>query len=483
MKLIKFFFLSAILAANHVSQWQPDFRLTNNSGNSYTSPNNSWCVASAGDTLHVVWEDNRDGNYEIYYKRSTDAGLSWNIDTRLTDNSGNSYSSCIVLTGQLVHVVWQEFSDGNPEIYYKRSTNGGSVWEPDTRLTDNSGISGYACITASGLAVNVVWEDDRDGNFEIYFKRSTDGGSSWNEDIRLTNNNSGSRAPSVSFESSALHVVFSDNRVGNYEIYYKRSDDGGLIWSTDTQLTNNPAISSSPCISASGSGVNIVWCDLRIFPPEIYYKRSDNGGFSWGEDIRLTNNSAISNYPNIKASGLNIHLVWNDNRDGNYEIYYKHSGNEGLSWGIDTRLTNNTFDSYFPSVTASGKAVNVVWYDNRDGNNEIYFKHNPSGNSIGITKVGNIVPNGFSLSQNNPNPFNLVTRIRFSIPVLQGSSIPVSLNIYDIIGRNIQIITDKNLLPGEYESEFNGAEFSSGIYFYRLTSGNFTSAKKMILLK
>ena len=59
------------------AQWQPDQRLTNNPANSYTSYNNAKNIAISGDTVHVVWQDNRDGNDEIYYKRSIDGGLTW----------------------------------------------------------------------------------------------------------------------------------------------------------------------------------------------------------------------------------------------------------------------------------------------------------------------------------------------------------------------------------------------------------------------
>ena len=72
---------------------RPDMRLTNESGNSYTSYNNAWCVASNGNVVHIVWYDDRHGgyhNYEIYYKRSTDGGVKWGADKRLTNNTAIS---------------------------------------------------------------------------------------------------------------------------------------------------------------------------------------------------------------------------------------------------------------------------------------------------------------------------------------------------------------------------------------------------------
>ena len=80
----------SLLINNCEAQWQPDVRLTNNPAYSYSSYNNARCVASSGNDVHVVWYDSRDGNYEIYYKRSTDGGISWEADTRLTNNTANS---------------------------------------------------------------------------------------------------------------------------------------------------------------------------------------------------------------------------------------------------------------------------------------------------------------------------------------------------------------------------------------------------------
>ena len=75
---------------------------------------------------------------------------------------------------------------------------------------------------------------------------------------------------------------------------------------------------------------------------EIYYKRSTDAGVNWGTDTRLTNNTADSWYPSVAVSGSVVHVVWDDNRDGNSEIYYKRSTDAGVNWGADTRLTNNT---------------------------------------------------------------------------------------------------------------------------------------------
>ncbi|MFZ1321644.1 MAG: T9SS type A sorting domain-containing protein, partial [Ignavibacteria bacterium] len=99
-----------------------------------------------------------------------------------------------------------------------------------------------------------------------------------------------------------------------------------------------------------------------------------------------------------------------------------------------------------------------------------------------ITGVNNNVTsiaNDFSLNQNYPNPFNPSTKIAYSIPT-NGF---VSLKIFNILGKEVQTLVSEVKTAGSYEVSFNGASLSSGVYFYRLESGNFIDTKKMFLLK
>ena len=108
--------------------------------------------------------------------------------------------------------------------------------------------------------------------------------------------------------------------------------------------------------------------------------------------------------------------------------------------------------------------------------------------TVGITNEYNIIPTAFSLSQNYPNPFNPTTKIKFDvakssplIPLQRGTY--VKLVIYDILGKEVQTLINEKLNSGTYEVTFDGSNFPSGIYFYRLTAGEFSETKKMILLK
>jgi hypothetical protein len=376
------------LAGSGLSPWLPDVRLTFQSAFSSTSFNNARCIATGpagaeGEVLHVIFFEERDGNREIYYKRSTNGGTSWGPDVRLTNNVAVSHFPSIAVSDGIVHVVWEEYRDGNAEIYYKRSSDTGVTWGADTRLTNNSAKSLSPSLAVSGSLVHLTWFDQRDGNNEIYYKRSDDAGLSWGADTRLTNDPSASIYSAIAASKAIVHVVWEEHRHGNGEIYTKRSSDGGLTWGSDTRLTNNSANSFSPSIAVSGDDVNIAWFDQRDGNLEIYDKHSADGGLNWGADKRVTMDASVSNYPSVAVFGSDVHLVWFDERDGNTEIYYNHSTDNGATWATDIRLTNDAARSTDPCIALASSTIHVLWTDARDdvppydGNYEVYYKRAP----------------------------------------------------------------------------------------------------------
>lgn len=96
-----------------------------------------------------------------------------------------------------------------------------------------------------------------------------------------------------------------------------------------------------------------------------------------------------------------------------------------------------------------------------------------------INTISSVIPSQYKLYNNYPNPFNPVTKIKFDIRS-QGK---VSLKVYDSVGRKILTLLDKDMSPGTYETSWNADKYSSGVYFYRMETGNFTDTKKMLLIK
>ena len=378
-KVLYFLFLIMFLLSPLISQtWSALKRLT------WTADDSSYpaIATDPGKGIHVVWYDKTPGNSEVFYKRSTDSGSTWLAPARLTWNAGRSiYPEIAADSGTGIHVAWSDDTPMDAEIFYKRSTDSGSTWSTPTRLTWKPGFDSHIAITtSSGNKVHVVWaHDGLSANFDIYYKRSTDGGSSWLAPIRLTWNSGYSFYPSIAAEPSFyLYVVWQDDTSGNDEIYFKPSTNGGTSWSSATRLTWNSGLSKDPRVAVdSSSRVHVVWIDNTTGNTEVYYKRSNNFGGTWSAPTRLTWTSANTYVPTIAAdSGNGIHIVYRDDSPGEAEIFYKSSPNYGLTWSGNTRLTWNSGGSIFPIIAVDpADNIHVVWEDLTPGNREIFYKN------------------------------------------------------------------------------------------------------------
>lgn len=367
-----------------ISQWLPDTRLTNDTAESVGTQGNSKWIAAYGNKLHVVWPDKRNGHHDIFYKRSIDNGETWSADVKINDTNIETYSPSIAVSGSKIHLVWNDERNGNGEIYYCQSTNEGVSWGNNIRLTNDPFSSGSPSVSCSGQNINVYWTDLRDGNAEIYYKRSTDNGTTWSGDTRLTNAPSVSQSPAIAQNGLNLHVVWDDWRNGqNKEIYYKRSTDGGASWSSDFLLSNTPLTVWGQTITVSGSNVHVSYM-VQTAPSrfEVFYKNSQDGGLTWNPEVNLSNTStydAVS--PSIISYGSVVHITWLGDVNGFRQLLYKRSLNSGISWEPCDTLTASSVQPDNPGIAASNSEVHVVWNDSRDGNKEIYYKRNLTCNA------------------------------------------------------------------------------------------------------
>ena len=177
------------------------------------------------NNLHVVWTDTTNCIWELFHTKSTDGGATWIKSKRITWSVGPSQFPAIVVDpfGDL-NMVLQNYNAGNHEICFKKSTDGGVTWTASKRLTWNGGVSQSPAIAVDSSGnIHVVWDDDTPGNAEIYYKKSLDGGATWTPSIWLSWTSSDSYSPAIAFDSFGnLHVVWWAYIPGNVEIFYAK---------------------------------------------------------------------------------------------------------------------------------------------------------------------------------------------------------------------------------------------------------------------
>ncbi|MBI4181511.1 MAG: hypothetical protein HY520_00895 [Candidatus Aenigmarchaeota archaeon] len=304
----------------------------------------SWfpSLAAGGDgNIHVVWVDTRDDNSEIYYTKLDPLGGILVGETRLTDSAADSFWPRLREDSQgNLHLVWVDSRDGNPELYHQKLDAQGANITPATRLTDDpaSSLQPSLAVGVNG-SLHIAWTDIRDGNAEIYYTRLDSSGATLVDDLRLTSDPADSSFPAITADSLGnLHVAWSDSRDGNAEIYYtKRAPSGGTLI-PERRLTVNLQASWFPAIVSGGSDIHLAWMDGRNGNREIYYLQLADFGNHPRSPIRLTSDAADSSLPVIAREPKGIplqqgsaqllpayravHILWEDQRDGNRELYH-----------------------------------------------------------------------------------------------------------------------------------------------------------------
>jgi hypothetical protein len=383
--------VSCILTSFALGQWEPEVRLTYEGSPARIWANNGWFLAATpGGSLQAVWWEGRDGHPQVYGKRSTDEGETWEPDQNLSADPESSWCPSLAASGSDVHLVYKDKHDGWG-AFYKRSTDSGATWSDDTALARFDSPTGGSMTNAAwGSTVHVLWAVFHGAHTQVSYRRSLDRGISWEPEAILTHDSARSEDPSVAVSESAVHVVWFDTRNSAGDAYYERSLDNGATWGPETRLTSDSAIVYAPTVAAADSMVHVAWIDRRSgsYHFQVYYMRSKDWGTTWEPEVRLADNPGTCMFPVLAASGRNVHVAWYDNRTGNNQLYYRNSTDGGLDWTPEIRLTQTSTNSSNPAVALSGDAIHVVFCDDRSGDTELYYLRNPTGN-VGVEETMN----------------------------------------------------------------------------------------------
>jgi hypothetical protein len=293
-------------------------------------------------------------------------------------------------------VVWEDYAAGNWEIYYSTSSDGGATWSTPVNISHTilaeSSNSDIAVDNSGNICV--VWQDYAMGNWEIYYSTSSDGGATWSTPVNISKNARVSAQPAIAMDNSGnLHVVWQDNSPTHWEIYYATSTDGGATWSTPVIITGDDYISEYPDIAIdSSSNLHVVWQD-GIPNSEIYYAISPDGGTSWSHLVNISRNpSSKSELPDITIDNDdNLHVVWDDDATSDWEIYYATSS-DGVWWSTPDNISHSTEYSGGAAIAIDNSDnPHVVWQEYVDGWNwEIYYASPVGGGGGGGLSGGAI---------------------------------------------------------------------------------------------
>lgn len=468
-----------------------------------TSPNGGedWLV---GSQQNVTWTSSNISNVKIEY--STNNGVSWlNVVSSVPAATG-SYSWTIPNTPSTECIV--RIRDvGNASIF-DVSDNSFTISAAVTVTAPNGGEEWIA-----GEQQDITWVSQNLTNVQIEY--SSDNGSAWSEVIASVPAASGSyswsipNTPStqclvrISDASNALVNDISDTTFTIFAAVTVTAPNGGENWAVGDQhdiTWTSQNITDVKIEYSTDDGTN--WLDVISSVPGA------NGSYSW------TIPNTLSSQCLVRISDVNNAAAY-DISDETFTIYIPivtvTAPNGGENWEVAT----------FKQITwTSQNIINVkIEYSTDNGSNWLVVAesrpagtgiHNwiipntpstdclvrisdvshPSANDIsdstftidGGVSVENLnsgIPEEHALFQNYPNPFNPLTNIEFAIP----SSNHVTIDVFNQLGEQVATILNSNLSAGYYKIEFDANNHPSGLYFYRILSGNFVETKKMVLVK
>jgi len=273
-------------------------------------------------------------------------------------------------------------------------------WSEDIRISNDNAIS-FIPSLSNDLQGNahISWTDNRTGNWELYYTKLDGSGNILIGEIQITSGVIGvhTRHSLKTDNSGNVHVVWHDRRDGNFEIYYTKLNNNGNTLVNDKRITFSDSESAFPSLSLDPQGnIHIVW--RENYPnSEIYYTKLNNNGNTLVNDLRLTFAEEISNIPSLSVdTDGNVHVVWGDGRHGIREIYYTKLNNNGDTIVDDLRLTfNDPEPSSFPKVANDlNNNVHIIW----SGTDAIHYtKLDSNGNTI-VNDKSIIFGSGYSLS-------------------------------------------------------------------------------------
>lgn len=396
--------------------------------------------------------------------KTTNFGTNWTTFSHLYTNA--SVSSLLFIDSSTV------FAGTSTSSYpywsrgmILRTTNAGITW--DTTYRDSSQVTNINTLLRVNNAVYFAFGDN---GISI---KSINGGNSWTrmnittagftKAVYINNTIFASSITGRIFKSTDLGATWDNDTIINgnsiRSMYFANSNTGYLIEGPRVWRTTDAGSSWQPTFTGTNGLLDIAFFDASTGLMTDNLKRiyrSTNSGNNW---------QIMSDGPGFNALSIINNTAYSAGDTG--KIYK--TTDRGITWTLQRVITNRTLRS----ASFLNESIGAVGGDA----GTIILTYN--GSTVGISGNSTVIEN-YHLKQNYPNPFNPTTKIQFAIP----KNGIVTLKVYDMLGREVSTLVSTHLSMGTHVFDFNGANLTSGVYFYRLdVQGQFTETKKMLLVK
>lgn len=331
-------------------------------------------------------------------------------------------------------------------------------------VTMNSEFTGDIVATSFGGAIGL---GNNSGTYSVYgftnngsqlFNYTSVNGKVWS--LR--------EIPSIQTTDTVKEIVGYYGFSGN--VFCITEDNGSLNWTKSFGAANNGKVQLLDDLDSNG------YIDLSLSGPQVLARfDSKTSNVLWQVALASSYLRGIDMLTDLNADGINEIAVATQ-QPGKILVINGANGNIMFTYTFGSTLAERG-DRVGKLNSIDGNSTSEFVGGCRDG--RIICFSGGQGQPVGISSNGTTIPEKYSLKQNYPNPFNPITKIEFDIP----ENTFVKLSIYDLLGREVEVLVDAPLKAGNYVYTFDGKNLSSGIYLYKLNAGKFTDVKKMVLMK
>ena len=258
---------------------------------------------------YVVWADQSSG-LRLYINRSFDGGVSWQGETVIDSTPFTALAGYpkIASSGANIYLAYLDTQFGAAHAVFARSTDAGGTWEPAVRLDPGcTTVTQPSEIAASSVGLHVTWVGSCGGTQYVLSNSSTDGGANWlPQEARVDTGAMSPSTPKIAAEGSSVYVAWVDQRNGNRDVYFNRSTDSGTSFGpTDQPLENGLEDSASLQLCATANSVHTAWVQNTV-----QYRRSVDGGANFESATRLDSSVQADASVRLSHDDATIFATW-----------------------------------------------------------------------------------------------------------------------------------------------------------------------------